>query len=81
MFDCETEIRRIWDAYVEDDISFGTMLQKWFERNGFSAQWCSGMQSAQKLLSETTYDMVLSDLRLPDGDGIFVKALHLKIVR
>ncbi|NLO71709.1 MAG: sigma-54-dependent Fis family transcriptional regulator [Porphyromonadaceae bacterium] len=57
---------------VEDDISFGTMLQKWFERNGFSAQWCSGMQSAQKLLSETAYDVVLSDLRLPDGDGIML---------
>ncbi|HCB89696.1 MAG TPA: hypothetical protein DEP71_10490, partial [Porphyromonadaceae bacterium] len=31
---------------VEDDISFGTMLQKWFEKNGFSAKWCTGMLSA-----------------------------------
>ncbi|HBQ57760.1 MAG TPA: sigma-54-dependent Fis family transcriptional regulator, partial [Porphyromonadaceae bacterium] len=57
---------------VEDDISFGTMLQKWFEKNGFSAKWCTGMLSAQELLADSTYDIVLSDLRLPDGDGIML---------
>lgn len=57
---------------VEDDTSFGTMLQKWFEKNGFSAKWCSGMVSAQETLSNATYDLVLSDLRLPDGDGIML---------
>lgn len=55
---------------VEDDISFGTMLQKWFEKNGFFAKCCSGMSSAQEILSDSAYDIVLSDLRLPDGDGI-----------
>lgn len=57
---------------VEDDISFGTMLQKWFEKNGFSAKWCAGMVSAQESLSGSTYDIILSDLRLPDGDGIML---------
>lgn len=57
---------------VEDDISFGTMLQKWFEKNGFSAKWCVGMLSAQESLSDSTYDVILSDLRLPDGDGIML---------
>lgn len=58
---------------VEDDRSFGAMLQKWFERNGFSATLCSGMMTAQETLSKSDlYDVVLSDLRLPDGDGIML---------
>ncbi|MEA4919015.1 sigma-54 dependent transcriptional regulator [Proteiniphilum sp.] len=58
---------------VEDDRSFGPMLQKWFERNGFSATLCSGMVAAQEALSQTDpYQVVLSDLRLPDGDGIML---------
>lgn len=58
---------------VEDDRSFGLMLQKWFERNGFSATLCSGMVSAQEVLSQSgPFQIVLSDLRLPDGDGIML---------
>lgn len=48
------------------------MLQKWFEKNGLTARWCTGMVSAQEALSESAYDIVLSDLRLPDGDGIML---------
>lgn len=58
---------------VEDDRSFGLMLQKWFERNGFSATLCSGMVAAQEALSQSgPFQIVLSDLRLPDGDGIML---------
>lgn len=58
---------------VEDDRSFGLMLQKWFERNGFSATLCSGMVAAQEVLSQSEpFQIVLSDLRLPDGDGIML---------
>ena len=57
---------------VEDDTGFGTMLQKWFERNNFSVQWCTRLNSAREALSQREYDVVLSDLRLPDGDGIML---------
>lgn len=57
---------------VEDDAGFGTMLQKWFQRNGFSTKWCMNVAAAQDALSEEEYDMVLSDLRLPDKDGIML---------
>lgn len=57
---------------VEDDRTFGAMLQKWFLRNGFSVEWCAGMLPAQQALSESRFDVVLSDLRLPDGDGIML---------
>lgn len=58
---------------VEDDRSFGAMLQKWFERNGFSVTLCSGMMAAREALSQSDlYQIILSDLRLPDGDGIML---------
>ena len=49
------------------------MLLKWFERNGYSATLCNGMMSAQKVLSNSKmFDIILSDLRLTDGDGIML---------
>ncbi len=48
------------------------MLMKWFERNGFSATLCSGMEAAREVLSKTEFKVILSDLRLPDGDGIML---------
>ncbi len=57
---------------VEDDRSFGAMLTKWFERNGYAATLCSGMTMAREALSKSTYRLILSDLRLPDGDGIML---------
>ena len=57
---------------VEDDAAFGTMLQSWSKRNGFETQLCGNMQDAQKMLSVNTFDLILSDLRLPDGDGIML---------
>jgi len=57
---------------VEDDRSYGAMLLKWFERNGFSATLCSGMEAAREVLSKSEFKLILSDLRLPDGDGIML---------
>ena len=57
---------------IEDDITFGTMLQKWCSRNGFEAKLCSDVSSAQVELLPNKIDLVLSDLRLPDGDGIML---------
>lgn len=57
---------------VEDDRSFGAMLVKWFERKGYPATLCSGMTMACGALSKSAYSLVLSDLRLPDGDGIML---------
>ncbi len=48
------------------------MLVKWFERNGYAATLCSVMTMAWDALSKSTYRLILSDLRLPDGDGIML---------
>ena len=58
---------------VEDDIAFGTMLQTWLRRKGFEVDKATSVGAAVKLLTETfgkEVDLVLSDLRLPDHDGL-----------
>lgn len=58
---------------VEDDIAFGTMLQTWLCRKGFEVEKATSVGAAVKLLTETfgkEVDLVLSDLRLPDHDGL-----------
>lgn len=58
---------------VEDDIAFGTMLQTWLRRKGFEVEKATSVGTAVKLLTETfgkEVDLVLSDLRLPDHDGL-----------
>ena len=58
---------------VEDDIAFGTMLQTWLRRKGFEVEKATSVGAAVKLLTGTfgkEVDLVLSDLRLPDHDGL-----------
>ncbi|MDR0349562.1 MAG: sigma-54 dependent transcriptional regulator [Tannerella sp.] len=57
---------------VEDDTSFGMMLQAWFKKNGYVADLCLRIADAKKELSSLQYQLILSDLRLPDGDGIML---------
>ena len=57
---------------IEDETSFCFMLQTWFEKNGYQADAVLSGKEAMRLLKTTTYDIVLSDLRLPDNDGISV---------
>ncbi|MDP4269627.1 MAG: sigma-54 dependent transcriptional regulator [Bacteroidota bacterium] len=57
---------------IEDDTTFGTMLQRWCLRNGYEAELCSKVSAAQEVLTDKKVNLVLSDLRLPDGDGILL---------
>ena len=55
---------------VEDDVTFGTMLNTWFTKNSWDAKWVSKIELAKLEFQNSSFDLVLSDLRLPDGDGI-----------
>ena len=63
---------------VEDDIAFGTMLQTWLRKKGFEVDKATSVGAAVKLfMSDKSIDLVLSDLRLPDHDGLRLLAwLH-----
>lgn len=55
---------------IEDDITFGMMLKTWLEKKGFKVSSVSTIARAQKHIEENKIDLILSDLRLPDRDGI-----------
>ena len=55
---------------IEDDITFSLMLKTWLGKKGFEVSTVSSVLEAKKRIGEAGYDLILSDLRLPDGDGI-----------
>lgn len=58
---------------VEDDLAFGTMMQTWLKKKGFETSRATSVGAAARLLMDGTKpDLVLSDLRLPDHDGLFL---------
>ncbi len=57
---------------VDDDVAFGVMLKTWFQKHGWDVSLKSTLDSAIRDLSVSQYDLILSDLRLPDGDGIML---------
>ena len=55
---------------LEDDVTFGTMLKTWFSKNSWETTWVSKVEQAKLEFQDNSFDLILSDLRLPDGDGI-----------
>lgn len=55
---------------VEDDITFGMMLKTWLGKKGFEVSSASNIARAKKQIEKELPDLILSDLRLPDQDGI-----------
>ena len=55
---------------VEDDLTFSTMLKTWLKKKGFEVETAGTQARARKLLATQTFDLILSDLRLPDKDGM-----------
>lgn len=58
---------------VEDDLTFATMMQTWLRKKGFDVDQVSSVSAAARQLTDTpNFDLILSDLRLPDHDGLFL---------
>ncbi len=57
---------------MEDDASFGMMIQTWLKKNGYEAVLASRYEQAKIEFSNGGFDLILTDLRLPDGDGIIL---------
>ena len=62
---------------IEDDITFLTMIKAWLSRNGFNVDSASSISQGIKAIDNTQYNLILSDMRLPDGEGISIID-HLK---
>ncbi|MEP2058300.1 MAG: sigma-54 dependent transcriptional regulator [Maribacter litoralis] len=62
---------------LEDDTSFAQMLKKFLERKNFEVVLCQTGVDGEKQLKEQEFQLVITDLRLPDYDGIKLVS-HLK---
>ena len=47
-----------------------TMHNTWLGKQGFQISTAGDLSKAHKLLEHQSYDLILSDLRLPEGDGL-----------
>ena len=55
---------------IEDDAAFCKMLQRFLTKHHYQVQTSFTAPDAKAKFSETSFDVVLTDLRLPDYDGI-----------
>jgi DNA-binding NtrC family response regulator len=57
---------------VDDDPGIRMALNANFLRQGWSSETASGVREAIRLVDRKSYDLVISDVRMPDGDGMEV---------
>ena len=55
---------------VEDDVVLARALKNWLERERLQVTCAITAANARRIIANEEVDMILSDLRLPDGDGI-----------
>ncbi len=57
---------------VDDEAGIRTALRVNFSRNGWDVETASGVRDAARLLEHKPFDLIVSDMRMPDGDGLEV---------
>lgn len=55
---------------IEDDAAFCQMLQKFLTKRGYEVETSFNAPDAKQKIQDKTFDLILTDLRLPDYDGI-----------
>ena len=55
---------------VEDNISLSQMQKDWFAQAGYDVVTAINEPIARSLIRKTAFDLIFSDVRLPEGDGI-----------
>ena len=68
---------------IEDDAAFCQMLQRFLAKKGYDVETSFTAEDAKKKFKGGDFDMVITDLRLPNYDGIEllsdIKAINSKI--
>ena len=64
---------------VEDDVAFGKMLTSFLERKGFQISVSLTGENARKVISENNFDLLITDLKLPDDSGLELLEFAQKI--
>lgn len=55
---------------VEDNTGLSQMQKDWFAQAGYDAVTAMNEPIARSLIRKMRFDLILSDVRLPEGDGI-----------
>jgi two-component system response regulator HydG len=55
---------------IEDDIAFCKLLEKFLIKNSFEVTTSFSAVNARSIIQKNSFDLILTDLRLPDADGI-----------
>ena len=62
---------------IDDDTSFCVMLKTFLHKKGYEVTNAFTAKEAEEAIKNQTFDVVLTDIRLPDSDGIQI----LKIIK
>ena len=54
---------------LEDDVIFSRSISNWLKKKGMATEHAATLSAARKALSAREFDLVLADLRLPDGNS------------
>jgi two-component system OmpR family response regulator len=66
---------------VEDNATIGNAVQDHLFAEGFVVDWSIDLGSAKTAVARGHYDVVLLDLRLPDGSGLdLLKSMGARVV-
>jgi two-component system response regulator HydG len=55
---------------IDDVVTLGLMLKAWFTKKGFEARTAININDAKKEIEQFQPNLIISDLRLPDGSGL-----------
>lgn len=55
---------------IEDNLVLSRMLGNWLEKKEVQVEQTASAVKARKMIATTDADIILSDIRLPDGDGV-----------
>lgn len=68
---------------IDDDVSFCSMIKTFLNKKGFETSGVFSFSEAEQLIKKQNFDLVLTDVRLPDSDGVkilqFVKDINPEI--
>jgi DNA-binding response OmpR family regulator len=62
---------------IEDEPKLGQLIVSSLTQAGFAVDWSQTLSEGREFVTANSYDLILLDLRLPDGNGLdFLRALR-----
>ena len=62
---------------VEDEVLFARAVMRRLQKAGYECEHVENLQDARSIIKQFSPDMVLLDMRLPDGNGLDLSLIHI----